>query len=109
MNNLRIFGTVIVVLGIAILSAFQMQLRGYEKIGRMERWVLYIDEPENCDDELELIYSDDSNNYYLPCNSSEAYIVKSGFEERDLIYALEEGLILITDLDELIDIDIIAK
>ena len=86
-----------------------MQIRGYEKLGRMEEWVLYVDEPDNCDTVLELIYSDAENNYYLPCEMSDSYIVKSGFEERGLIYALNEGLITIEELDELITIEIVAK
>ncbi len=109
MNNLRIFGTLVVVTVLALLSVFQMQLRGFEKVGRMEEWVLYIDEPETCDLIEELIYTDDVNNYYLPCNMSDSYIVKSGFEERELKYALDEGLISIEDLDELIIINIIEK
>lgn len=109
MDNLRVFATIIIVLGIAILSIFQMQIRGYEKVGRMERWVLFVNEEETCDDVLELIYTDDINNYYLPCTSSETYIVKSGFEERELVYALNEGLISIEELDELLDINIVTK
>jgi hypothetical protein len=106
MDNLRIFGTVIIVTIIAILSLFQMQLRGYEKIGRMEEWVLYIDEPDNCTKVEELIYTDEVYNYYLPCNMSSSYIVKSGFEEKALINALEENLISIEDLVVLIDINV---
>ena len=109
MDNLRIIATLLIVVVIALLSVFQMQIRGYEKLGRMEEWVLYIDEPSNCDTSLELIYSDDENNYYLPCEMSESYIVKSGFEERGLIYALEEGLITIEELEELITIETIIR
>ena len=109
MDNLRIVATLVIVVVIALLSVFQMQIRGYEKLGRMEEWVLYVDEPDNCDTVLELIYSDAENNYYLPCEMSDSYIVKSGFEERGLIYALNEGLITIEELDELITIEIVAK
>lgn len=109
MDNLRVFGTVVVVAIIAILSLFQMQLRGYEKIGRMEEWVLYIDETEKCASISELIYTDDVNNYYLPCEMSEGYLVKSGFEEKGLIIALEENLISIEDLELLIEIIVEEK
>ncbi len=109
MDNLRIIATLVIVAAIAVLSVFQMQIRGYEKIGRIEEWVLYIDEPDNCAEILELIYTDDINKYYLPCLLSDSYIVKSGFEERELIYALNEGLIMIDELDELIEIIIIEK
>ena len=109
MDNLRVFITLIIVIVLALLSVFQMQLRGYEKVGRMEEWVLYQDEPETCAQALELIYSDEVNNYYLPCIMSDSYIVKSGFEELELIYALEEGLITIEELDELIIINIVEK
>jgi|LGVF01.2.fsa_nt_gb hypothetical protein len=109
MDNLRVFITLIIVIVLALLSVFQMQIRGFEKVGRMEEWVLYLDEPGNCAQALELIYTDEVNNYYLPCLMSDSYIVKSGFEENELIYALEEGLITIEELDELIIINIIEK
>jgi hypothetical protein len=109
MDNLRIFATVFIVAIITLISFFQMQLRGYEKIGRMEEWVLYIDQPDNCSTIEELIYSDEVYSYYLPCNSSSSYIVKSGFEEKDLIYALEENLISIEDLESLINIKVQEK
>ena len=109
MDNLRVIATLVIVSVIAVLSIFQMQIRGYEKIGRMEEWVLYLDEPDNCDQVLELIYSDEDNHYYLPCTMSDSYMVKSGFEERGLIYALEEDLISIEELDELIEINIESR
>ncbi len=109
MDNLRVIITLVIVASIALLSVFQMQIRGYEKIGRMEEWVLYVDEPSACPDILELIYSDEVNLYYLTCEMSNSYMVKSGFEERGLIYALDEGLITIEELDELIEIYIETK
>jgi len=109
MNNLRAFGTLIIVALIAILSLFQMQLRGFEKIGRIEEWVLYIDKSDNCETIEELIYTDEVNNYYLSCTKSSSYIAKSGFEEKELIKALEENLISIKDLELLIDINIKEK
>jgi len=109
MDNLRVGLTLIIVIVLALLSVFQMQIRGYEKVGRMEEWVLYFDEPSECAEMLELIYSDEVNNYYLPCLMSDSYMVKSGFEERELINALDEELITIEELDELIDIYIVEK
>lgn len=102
MDNLRLFATALIVVIIALLSYFQMQIRGYEKIGRMEEWVLYIDEPKHCDLVEELIYMDSFYNYYLPCDLTERYIVKNGFEEKTLKEALEEKIILIEDLELLI-------
>ena len=109
MDNLRVFITLVIVIILALLSVFQMQIRGYEKVGRMEEWVLYLDDPGDCAQALELIYTDEVNNYYLPCLMSDSYIVKSGFEEKELIYALESGLITIEELDELIVINIVEK
>ena len=109
MDNLRIFATVLIVILIATLSLFQMQLRGFEKIGRMEEWVLYIEKDEKCPSITEIIYTDEVNNYLLPCKMSHLYVVKSGFEEKELIYALEENLISIEELELLIDIIIEEK
>lgn len=109
MNNLRVIATLFIVAAIATLSVFQMQIRGYDKIGRMEEWVLYIDETGICPLDNEKIYEDENFVYTIPCPFSDSYIVKSGFEERGLIYALEEGLITIEQLDELITIVITEK
>ena len=111
MDNLRVIATLLIVATIAILSVFQMQIRGYVKVGRMEDWVLYIDDNKdtNCSLEDELIYEDDTFEYYVSCIFSESYIVKNGFEERDIIYVLEKEFITIEELDELIDIKIIEK
>lgn len=111
MENLRIIATLIIVAVIALLSVFQMQIRGYSKVGRMEEWVLYVNETEDidCPNDTELIYSDEINKYYISCIYSDSYIVKSGFEERLLLHSLEEELITIEELDELIEIIIIEK
>ena len=52
MDNLRVLVTLVIVIVLALLSVFQMQLRGYEKVCRMEEWVLYLDEPDNCEQTL---------------------------------------------------------
>lgn len=109
MDNIRVIATLIIVLTLVLLSIFQMQLRGYEKLGRIDEWVIYVDEPEECPTASELIYQDSESYYYLPCEMSESYIVRSGFEERELIYSLEEGLINIDDLLELITIEVVNK
>jgi len=109
MDNLRIVGTLVIVAVIATLSVFQMEIRGYSKIGRMEEWVLYVDKPKSCIQTLELIYSDEINDYYLPCIMSDAYIVKSGFEEQTLKYVLTEGFVTIEEIDEMIEINIVEK
>ena len=109
MDNVRVVGTVFLVIIIAVLSLFQMQIRGYEKIGRMEEWVLYFDKDDNCTTIEELIFTDGTYNYYLPCNMSSSYIVKSGFEEKGLIRALEDNLISIEDLELLIYIIVEEK
>lgn len=109
MDNLRVIVTLLIVAAIALLSVFQMQMRGYDKVGRIEEWVLYVDEPEICPSENEKIFEDEIASYFTTCALSEDYIVKSGFEERGLIYALDEGLITIEDLNELIALNIIEK
>lgn len=109
MDNLKVFAILIIVTIIALLSVFQMQIKGYEKVGRIEQWVLYIDKTDECVLDKELIYSDEINDYYLSCKASSSYIFKSGFEEIDLIKALEDDLITIEDLDILIDISIVKK
>jgi len=103
MNMLRLIITLVVIIIICLLSFFQMELRGYEKIARLNEWTLYIKEEDDCVNTVEVFYSDVENDYAFNCIMSDWYIVKSGFEEQSLIYALENNLINIDDLDGVID------
>lgn len=104
MDNLRIFATTLIVIIIALLSIFQMQLRGYTKIARIEEWVLYVDSQEACTSIEELIHSDAEYRYYITCISIDNYIIKKGFEEKGLQEGLKDESIGIKDLELLIDI-----
>lgn len=107
MNGLRIGVTFVIVLGIFLLSVFQMQLRGYEKIGRIEEWTIYYSGETECDSPVPF-YIDNSYKYYYLCAENESLIVKSGFEEHTIEYAFENDLITIGDLEETIDVTKIA-
>jgi len=99
MNNLRIGATFVIVLVLFLLSAFQMQLRGYEKIARVEEWTIYYKTDDYC-------FTDDENEYYFYCLESDRYLIKRGFEEYSLVFALENGYITISELSEIIDFGI---
>lgn len=108
MGKLRIAATLIIVLIIALLSVFQMQLRGYEKITRLNEWVLYVQPQDTCDTMIDIFYTDEDYNYAFSCEQSESYLVKSGFEEHSLQDALEMGYISINDLAGVIDFQMIS-
>jgi len=103
MKGLRLGVTFIIVLTIFLLSAFQMQLRGYEKIGRAEDWTVYYKNEAVCLTVEEVFFSDEDYDYYFYCAMSERYIIKRGFEEYSLVFALENDYIRISELEELID------
>lgn len=100
MSWLRAGVTFVIVLLIVLLSAFQMQLRGYDKIGRINEYVLYYKNEAIEHVETE-IFRDGEDTYYLPSNNEHLYLVKSGFQEFGLLEALDDGLITIQDLVEL--------
>ena len=81
--TIRVVFTLLIVSAIALVAIFQNDLKGYEKVDRINEWVLYYNDIEN-----ETGYKD--------------YIVKSGFEEKRLDEAIIEGLFTETEL-ELID------
>lgn len=103
MNGLRIGVTFVIVLVLFLLSVFQMQLRGYEKIGRVEEWTIYYETEDDCFTEEEIFYTDDEFEYSFDCIKSDRYIIKRGFEEYSLVFALENDFIEISDLKEVID------
>lgn len=84
MNAVKIVSTFLLVLGIVIVAIFQMRIRGYEEVERINAWVLYYD-AEIDNNEEELLYPH--------------YIVKSGFEEKSLDDAIEEGLFNTEELE----------
>lgn len=104
MNGLRIGITFVIVLVIFLLSMYQMQLRGYEKIGRFEEWNIYYKDEGECENQAEAIYSDETYNYFYGCGDEESLMAKRGFEEYSLTFALENGYLEIFDIEESIDI-----
>ncbi|MCK5388350.1 MAG: hypothetical protein KAJ22_03615 [Candidatus Izimaplasma sp.] len=102
MKGLRIGVTFIIALTIFLLSVFQMQLRGYEKVGRAEEWTVYYHEEDACLEQIEVFYSDDDNNYFFYCLISDRYIIKRGFEEYSLVFGLENDYIEISELSDIL-------
>ena len=88
MNKIRVIFTFIIVLAISILAIFQMDIRGFEKVERINEWVLYYGEDLEVDDEL--LYPH--------------YIVKSGFEEMSLDDAIEDDLFDAEELEYIMDL-----
>jgi len=103
MKGLRVGVTFVIVLTIFLLSMFQMQLRGYEKIGRVEEWTVYYEDKDECSDQMEIFYSDEEYDYLFTCLKSDRYIIKRGFEEYSLVFALENGYIEISELEDVIE------
>lgn len=88
-----IFLLVVVVLGLA----FQMQIRGYVKLGKVDDVVIYHKKEQSCATLMEEIYDDGMTQYYLPCLSSQFYIIKDGNEEYNIKDALANGIITIDE------------
>ena len=106
MNGLRLVVTFIIVMVIFLLGVFQMQLRGYEKIGRIEGWNIYYNE-DHCEEDVVLVYNNSEGSYEFECVNSETYIVKRGFEEYSLFDALSSEYIEISDLEDLINFTVL--
>ena len=104
MKGLRVGVTFIIVLTIFLLSVFQMQFRGYDKIGRVEAWTIYYNGGDNCTVATEPFYSDDTFDYYYSCAGRESLIIKSGFEEHVLAEAIDSGIIDIGNIEEQINV-----
>lgn len=100
MSPLRALATLLLVLTILLLAIFQMQLRGYKKIARLNQYVLYETKPDTCSD---VTFTVDSEVISIPCEN--AYLVTSGFVEYRLEEALLEEIITISDLEPYISID----
>lgn len=100
MSTLRAVATFVVLLGILTLAIFQMQIRGYERVARLNQYVLYETEPETCEDVTVTVESED---LIITCEN--AYLVTSGFSEYRLEEALSEGIITIQDIEEYVIID----
>ena len=97
MSGVRTVATLILVLTIALLSVFQMQIRGFDKVERINEWVLYYHEAE------ELSFS---SNYTVVVYSN--YVLVQGFEEKILseVYLNEYDLLTEDewqDVQELVD------
>lgn len=100
MSNLRAAATFLVLLTVIVLAIFQMQLRGYEKIARLNQFVLYETDVETCIDVTVVIESEET---IIRCEN--AYVVTSGFQEYTILDALEEDLITISDIESYITLD----
>jgi hypothetical protein len=94
MSNLRALATFLVLIIVVLLAVFQMRLRGYEKVERINEYVLYKDIDYDC----KLVHGDA---YDLDC--AEMYIVKSGFYEVTIEDALLEELITEAELSPYVD------
>ena len=97
MDAVRIFATLFFVIVIALLSVFQMQIRGFEKVERINEWVLYYNSEQG--EDVQVI--DVPVEYYK-------YTVKQGFEEKNLaeVYANEHELFTQVewqDIDDLVN------
>lgn len=93
-----IYIILILVLALSILGViFQMQLRGYTKIGEINEVRLYYKQYESCALAIEQVYSDENGTYYLSCMSSQYYLVKEGKQEYSIQEALNEDIITIEE------------
>jgi hypothetical protein len=94
MNNLRVIVTFFLLVVVVVLAIFQMQIRGYREVGRINEYVLYNNNEELCIDQTIVI---DESSYVIECASQ--YLLKSGFEEYTVVEALlEEDIVTIEDL-----------
>ena len=109
MKGLRLGVTFFIVLVLFLLSVFQMQLRGYEKVARIEEWTIYYHEEDACLTMEEVFYSDEEYDYIFHCVMSERYLVKRGFEEYSLVYALENDYLDISEIEGIIDFGQVQK
>lgn len=94
MNLVRAFVTFLIVLMVVLLAIFQMRIRGYEEVDRLNEYVLYYNEEQICQDAL---YSSGDIEYRIECESQ--YIVKSGFAEYTVVEALQEEMIQLDDIE----------
>lgn len=88
MNTVRVVFTLVIVVAICVLAFFQMNLKGYEKVERINEWVLYYDTNEEVDEDLDY----------------PRYIVKSGFEEKSLDEAIDDGLFDESELELILEL-----
>lgn len=100
MSNLRAISTFLLLLLISLLAIFQMQLRGYTKIARLNQYVLYETDMETCEDVTMTIASE-----VITIECQNAYLVTSGFSEYRIEDALEEGIITVSDIEDYVTID----
>lgn len=94
MDTLRaaiIFVVIILVCGLLLLSFNQ---RGYKKIERINQYVLYEKEVDECIDQ-------EFENHILICENK--YILRSGLAESVLINGLEEGIVSFDEVKAYID------
>lgn len=95
-TNLRavsIFIIIVLIVGLLIIS---FNLKGYDKIERINAYVLYRKEVEECIDM-------DYDNYVIICENS--YLIKNGLEEHTLIEGLSLELVSFEDVQDYLVIE----
>lgn len=93
MESLRavlLFFVILLVCGLLLLSFNQ---RGYEKIERVNQYVLYEKEVDECIDK-------EYGEFILICENK--YILRSGLTESELIPGLNDGIITFDEIKEYI-------
>jgi len=93
-----IYIVLFIIIILSILGCvFQMQLRGFTKVGQVEKRALYEKQSDSCATLLESVYNDGITTYFLPCISSQYYLVKKGLKEYYINEALDDEIITIDD------------
>lgn len=95
MSNLRFIITFFLLVIVIVLAIFQMRIRGYQEVGRINEYVLYHNTDEACINSTIVI---EETTFIIECASQ--YILKSGFTEYTIIDALEEEVVEIDDLSK---------
>jgi len=101
MNTVRAFVTFIIVLMIVLLAIFQMKIRGFSEVQRLNEYVLYQNTEISCEDEL---YYVEDTEYRVVCQTQ--FLLKSGFSEYTVTEALDEGIIEFSDIEDYITIQL---
>lgn len=97
MNMVRAGITFLIVLSIVLLAIFQMKIRGYEEVVRINEYVLYRNVDIVCTDSL---YTIDAVEYRIECSSQ--FVLKTGLSEYTINEALEMEYITIDNVRDYI-------
>lgn len=88
MKAIRTISISIIVVLVSLLAIFQMDIRGYDKIERINAYVLYYSETYEPEDEEDY----------------PGFLVKSGFEEMTLDQAFEDELFTNEEVIEILEL-----